>query len=625
LERYAKVFMCGIAAVFGDPSVIRFDSAVPRLLAALRHRGPDHEEAWQADISPERRLCLLHTRLAILDLSPAGRQPMTDPETGNVIVFNGEIYNFTELRSELQKLDTSYEFRSASDTEVLLRGYAAWGADMLKRLDGMFAFALYDRRRGTLLVARDHIGIKPLYFVEMQGGWAFASEVRALMDAGCSSRQIDPAGMASFLRTGAVEEPATICRGVSAFPPGSWSEISLGASHRPVRVRYWRAENFLTARSNGHEHRALLEATVREQLVADVPVGLFLSAGVDSTVLAAMATRFEGSLQAFTIRSGEGDDDEADIAAATAHRLGIRHVIEPLAAARAEAWVLDGVTAMDQPSSDGINTYLISRVSREKGMTAVLAGTGADELHGGYPHFSNLPKWRNPIMGVLADFAIIRGLRLAKRATAAERLALIRAAAPSIGAMLAEKRRYFTPSWIAHCAPHWNGPNGGLSSSASDEPAEAKDAITVGELAGYLRNMLLRDSDWATMANAQELRVPYLGRRYMEFVLGLPWSEKARKWWGPNKPLLSQEIPKDLRAIGRRPKTGFELDYPGMLLGPHAEFFRSVVQSLNATGFALDGDRLLKELAATRSHKSARRLWSLLCLGTYIQIHRLTL
>lgn len=618
--------MCGIAAVFGDPSVIRFDSAVPRLLAALRHRGPDHEEAWQADISPGRRLCLLHTRLAILDLSPAGRQPMTDPETGNVVVFNGEIYNFAELRSELQKLDTGCEFRSTSDTEVLLRGYAAWGTDMLKRLDGMFAFVIYDRRRGALLVARDHIGIKPLYFVEMPGGWAFASEVRALMDAGCSSRQIDPAGMASFLRTGAVEEPATICRGVSAFPPGSWSEISLRASHRPVPVRYWRVENFLTARSNGDDHRALLEATVREQLVADVPVGLFLSAGVDSTVLAVTAAKFApNSLQAFTLRSGEGADDEADLAAVTAQRLGIRHVIEPLAAARAEAWVLDGIAAMDQPSSDGINSYLISRVSREKGMTAVLAGTGADELHGGYPHFANLPKWRNPVVGFVADLAIIRGLRLAKRTTEAERLALIRAAAPSIGAMLAEKRRYFTPSWIAQYAPHWNGLYGGFISSVPEEPAEAKNAIMVGELEGYLRNMLLRDSDWATMANAQELRVPYLGRRYMEFVLGLSWSEKARKRKGPNKPLLSREIPDDLRAIGRRSKTGFELDYPGMLLGPHEEFFRGAIQSLNAAGFALDGDRLLNELAATRSHKSARRLWSLLCLGAYIQKHRLSL
>jgi len=618
--------MCGIASVFGDPSLIRFDWIAPRLLTGLRHRGPDHQQVWQTEVAPGRALCLLHTRLAILDLSPAGRQPMTDPETGNVIVFNGEIYNFAELRSELRKLDPSYQFRSTSDTEVLLRGYAAWGTEMLKRLDGMFAFVLYDRRRGTLLVARDHVGIKPLYFVEMRGGGlAFASEVRALMDAGLCSRQIDPAGMASFLRTGAVEEPATICRGVFAFPPGSWSEISLTAPRLPVPVRYWRAEDFLTARSDGNDHRALLEATVREQLVADVPVGLFLSAGVDSTVLAVMATKFApGSLQAFTIRSGEGADDEADLAAATARRLGIRHVIEPLAAARAEAWVLDGVAAMDQPSSDGINSYLISRVSRGKGMTAVLAGTGADELHGGYPHFGNLAKWRNPIMGLVADAALIRGLRLTKRTTAAERLELIRAAAPSIGAMLAEKRRYFTPSWIAQYAPHWTDA-GGEFVPAVDEPAEAKDAIMIGELAGYLRNMLLRDSDWATMANAQELRVPYLGRRYMEFVLGLPWSEKARKGRGPNKPLLSREIPEDLREITRRPKTGFELDYPGMLLGPHAEFFRGAIRSLGATGFALDGDRLLKALGTAPSHKEARRLWSLLCLGAYVQKHSLFL
>jgi hypothetical protein len=227
-------------------------------------------------------------------------------------------------------------------------------------------------------------------------------------------------------------------------------------------------------------------------------------------------------------------------------------------------------------------------------------------------------------MGVIADVALIPGLRLAKRATAAERLQLIRAAAPSIAAMLAEKRRYFTPSWITQHAPHWSKAGGGFI-PPGDEPAEAKDAIIIGELAGYLCNMLLRDSDWATMANGQELRVPYLGRRYMEFVLGLPWSEKGRKWRGANKPLLSQEIPDDLRAIGRRPKTGFELDYSGMLLGRHAEFFRSAIQSLNAAGFALDGDRMLKELAAEHSQKGARRAWSLLALGAYVQRHRLTI
>jgi len=618
--------MCGIAAIIGKPPAEGFAAIGNQLISALRHRGPNAQAVVQLPCGNGRELLLVHCRLSILDLSPAGNQPMRDPETGNMIIFNGEIYNFAELKAELQKLDPNYQFRSSTDTEVLLRGYAAWGTEMLKRLDGMFAFVLYDRSRGTLLVARDHIGIKPLYFVEMRGGGlAFASEVRALMDAGLCSRQIDPAGMASFLRTGAVEEPATICQGVFAFPSGSWAEISLAAPRLPVPVRYWRAENSLTARSDGKDHRAILETTVREQLVADVPVGLFLSAGVDSTVLAAKATKFApDSLQAFTLRSGEGADDEADLAATTAQQLGIRHAIEPLAAARAEAWVLDGVAAMDQPSSDGINSYLISRVSREKGMMAVLAGTGADELHGGYPHFLNLPKWRNGIMGLIADVALVPGLRLAKWATAAERLQLIREAAPSIAAMLAEKRRYFTPSWITQHAPHWSKAGGGFI-SPGDEPAEVQDAIMVGELAGYLRNMLLRDSDWATMANGQELRVPYLGRRYMEFVLGLPWSEKGRRWWGPNKPLLSQEIPDDLRAIGRRPKTGFELDYPGMLLGSHAEVFRLAIQSLNVAGFALDGGRLLKELATARSHKGARRLWSLLALGAYLERHRLTI
>jgi asparagine synthase (glutamine-hydrolysing) len=618
--------MCGIAAIIGVPSAGGFAALGAQLVAALKHRGPDAQAVVQLPCKNGRELLLVHCRLSILDLSPAGHQPMRDPESGNIIIFNGEIYNFAEIKAELQKHSPEYAFCSTSDTEVLLRGYATWGTKLLPKLDGMFTFILFDRGRRKLVVARDHVGIKPLYYARQAGGgWAFASEVRALIKADLTERRIDPAAMASFLRFGAVSEPATVCQGVRSFPAGSWAELSVDVGQELAPVPYWRPESFFNRQTNPADHAALLEATLRDQLVADVPVGLFLSAGIDSSALATLAAKLApGRIKTFTIRSGHGTDDEAEVAAATARCLGLTHVVEALSDAKIEGWVFDGIGAMDQPSSDGTNSYLVSRASREFGMIAVLAGTGADELHGGYPHFSSLPRWSNPLLAVAGKVAGAGLLDLAGRGNAAERLRLFLAAAPSLQEMLAEKRRYFTPSWIALHAPGWREIAGEPGERPVGEPADARDALALGELSGYLLNTLLRDSDWATMANSQELRVPYLGRRYIEYVLGLPWTAKGRKGQGPNKPLIAATIPPSWQGITGRPKTGFELDYPALLLGPHREAFVVATQYLNGAGFALDGARMLVELRGSQSRKDARRLWSLLALGAYLERHRLS-
>lgn len=618
--------MCGIAAVLADSSVVAFDRVGPQLIAALRHRGPDAEATWQRAVTLGKDLLLVHTRLAILDLSPAGNQPMYDPETGNVIIFNGEIYNFAELKAELRKHSPEYVFRSTSDTEVLLRGYAAWGTELLPKLDGMFAFVLFDPRRRKLVIARDHIGIKPLYFAKQtQGGWAFASEVRALMAAGLTERRVDPVGIATFLRFGSVAEPFTLCRGVRAFPAGCWAELAVDREEELSPTQYWRPEAFLERKTNVEDHSAILEATVREQLVADVPIGLFLSAGIDSTALGVMAARIAPSrMKAFTIRSGREMADEADLAELSARELGLEHTVESLAGEKAAAWVLDGLQAMDQPSSDGTNTYFVSRASRERGMIAVLAGTGADELHGGYPHFWTLPRWSNPLVTFAGKLFGAGALDLLGRRTEAERLRLILSAAPSVRAMLEEKRRYFTPSWIARHAPGWAGFAGKPPSQFPNQSSDPRDEITLGELSGYLLNTLLRDSDWATMANSQELRVPYLGCRYIEYMLGLSWSAKGKVRKGPNKPLIARLMPTELQMIVNRPKTGFELDFPTLLLGPHREVFMQATLHLNSFGFALNGCRMLQDLSASRSHKDARRLWSLLALGAYLERHGLS-
>jgi len=611
--------MCGIAAVLAPLSAIDLESCAQRLTTALRHRGPDAEAYWTKTVTPGYELLLVHTRLAILDLSPGGNQPMHDPGTGNVVVFNGEIYNFADLRAELCCIDRAYRYRSTSDTEVLLRSYAHWGMEAFAKFDGMFSLVLLDARRRCLIVARDPLGIKPLYYVRIQdGGWAFASEVRALLSAGLCGRSLDLHAIGDYLRLGAVQEPATIFSEVRAFPSGHLVELPLDNLSILQPRPYWDPRAALTPLGEPKIHRAMLSDALAAQMVADVPVGLFLSAGIDSTVLAALAAeRAGGRLQTFTIASGTGADNEAGLAAETASGLGLPHHIFSLGEHESIHWVSDGFDAMDQPSSDGINTYLVSRASREQGITVALSGTGADELHGGYNHFYLLTQMRRWLSHPLASNVVAILLRSLGRSTEAERLKLLLACSPNMPAMLEEKRRFLMPPWIAAHGPL--GVNVTLPTKGGDG-IDLLTEITLAELSGYLRNTLLRDSDWATMANAQELRVPYLGRRYVEYMLSIPWRAKGRSH-GINKPLLTELVPKTSQEIIRRRKTGFELDYTALLLGPHRYSLIDAISALNCHDFRLDANTLLSRLEVSRSRKEARRLWALFALGRYLKRH----
>jgi asparagine synthase (glutamine-hydrolysing) len=635
--------MCGIAAYFGTSA---FDSDY--FLRALAHRGPDGRGAWSsaaADTAP--RVHLAHARLAILDLSATGHQPMAlrRLESGGwrtvfgadahaadyAIAYNGEAYNFAVLRAELRT--RGHEFASTGDTEVLLRGYAEWGGELFSRLDGMFALALYDRPRRRLVVARDHLGIKPLYYTRTRdGGLLFASQVRVLIGSGLCEREIDRAALLDYLRLGSYQEPATAFDGIWAFAPGCFGVVDLDEGS-PGLLRcspYWKiTPETVAARERDWvaAHEARLRETVAEQLVADVPVGVFLSGGIDSTVLlelAAVAAR--DRLTAFTVGGELTAHDETKIAARTAANLGVKHVAVHLTRAEQEAWTADALRAMDQPSSDGINTYVVSRASRAAGLIAALGGTGADESHGAYGHGEKLARLirlhraLGPCAGALEGIAA-RLLGWSRGPVARERLELMLGQAPSPWRVAQEKRRFFTPAEIAGFWPEGGAMPGRWQAPTDDEDALAKlptqTQIMIAELRGYLANTLLRDSDWATMANAQELRVPYLGRRYIEFMLGMPSALKAPRG-GQAKPLLAGLISTANRALLALPKKGFTLNYAALLLGPLRGEFHEACRWLNRElGFRLDADASLRTLAGAETSKRANRLWALLALGYF--------
>ncbi|MDR9898008.1 asparagine synthase (glutamine-hydrolyzing) [Aetokthonos hydrillicola Thurmond2011] len=607
-----------------------------KVLAALRHRGPDSQGTWQGTVE-SGEIHLLHTRLAILDLSPAGHQPMVDVSTGNVIVFNGEIYNFQELRQQLKA--QGLEFRSDSDTEVLLLGYRLWGKQLVDHLDGMFAFLLFDAIQQHLFIARDHIGIKPLYYAQTQGGGiAFASEVRALISSDLVAKDWDYQSIHDYLVHGSVQEPRTIRQAIKAFPPAhyAWIDLKQDLVALPTPHCYWNladlAYNQLDEANTPMIHAEVLQRTLEQQLIADVPVGLFLSAGIDSTVLATLLSPVMGhKLSAFTFNLQDLTKDESHLAAMTARQLNLEHHTAQLSQKTLSYWLLDSFAAMDQPSSDGSNTYLVSRASLEHGMTVVLSGCGADELHGGYPHFRSLRQLYQVgrQAGLIKSVFIpwIEKLRSWGRSPIyQERLKLLFQQIDSPPGMVQEIRRFLTPTqihefWSAsesfdNTTMNWN------YKTDEDLNLDIETQISLNEIQGYLRNTLLRDSDWATMANQQELRVPYLGKRYMETVIQISWNYK-RTTKIRKKPLLTCHIPPNLQHVLQRNKTGFDLDYAMYLSGIMRDHLHSALTYLNeAYEFRLNSDQIERELKMGDPAKQARRYWALTTLGFYLQYHK---
>src|SRR5713101_6669406 len=390
--------MCGIFGIVSREGDVSRD-VLARALKCLAHRGPDDSGAAvvECNAGAQSHLGLAHTRLSIIDLSPLGHQPMQDPVTGNWIVFNGEIYNFRELRKELESAGVA--FKSHSDTEVILAAYRVWGESCLARLGGMFAFALWDAPRKRLLLARDPMGIKPLYYHQSKQNFIFASEVRTLLGTGLVPRKTDPTGVLSYLEFGSVYEPWTIVEGVMAVPPGHVLTVDNGSvSSReywnPLQAS-WRAESDASS-GNGiataDQLPAILRDAVLSHLVSDVPVGVFLSGGIDSSALVAVLSQNSVRASTFSLVFQEEEFNEGKYSREVARRFGTEHHEIPVSQQGMLAVLPEALCAMDQPTIDGINTYLVSAKTRAAGVKVALTGLGADEMFAGYSNFRRVPK-----------------------------------------------------------------------------------------------------------------------------------------------------------------------------------------------------------------------------------------
>ncbi len=563
--------MCGIAGIFtyhADATPLDKDELL-RIREAMITRGPDAAGLW---ISGDRRVGMAHRRLSIIDLSETGSQPMAGGEGKLRIVFNGEIYNYKTLRAELE--NKGYRFHSQSDTEVLLNLYADRGPDLVHALRGMYAFAIWDENKRGLLLARDPFGIKPLYYADDGNTFRFASQVKALLRSQKIDTRPNPAGHVGLFLWGSVPEPHTLYKGIHALPAGSTLWVSGSGSRQPAP--FFNIAEALSAahaarpvsREEGLEHlRAALLDSVRHHLVADVPVGVFLSAGLDSTTLTALAAESSSApLHTVTLGFNEyrgTENDETILAGKVANHYRTAHHPHWVSREDFQNERERLLKAMDQPTIDGVNAYFVSKAAAESGLKVAISGLGGDELFGGYPSFREIPrmvKWLAPphiVPGLGRLFRWVSAPVL-KHLTSPKYASLLEYGGTYSGAYLL-RRGLFMP-WEL---PEILGDKITREGWEELKPLMRLDQtirgamsdrvkVSVLEMSGYMRNQLLRDADWAGMAHSLEIRVPLVDVELTRRIAPL-LTETF-----PNKQDMARtpRVPLPLEILNRR-KTGF--------------------------------------------------------------------
>ena len=627
------------------------------MTAAMQHRGPD-EDGFLTNEPRAPGLALGMGRLSIIDL-PGGSQPIWNETRDVAVIFNGELYNYRELRERLTMC--GHRFSTNSDTEILVHAWEEWGEDCLPELRGMFALALLDLRERyatapILFLARDPLGIKPLYYTQTPECFLFASEVRALLAGGMASKQLSQDALTSYLLFGSVSEPISLLEGVFSVPPGHRMLLHVPDRRRTPRSRPWwdvtrspaardlqKPRDMTTAAAR---LRTMLEDAVRAHLIADVPVGLFLSSGLDSGAIAALAGRAHAGIRSFTLTFPGSAYDESELARVVAKKCGTQHKEVPLTGEAIVSRIDEAMSALDEPTMDGINTYFVSWAAREVGLKAALSGLGGDELFAGYRTFADAPRFARVIQAAWFVPSALRRMVAPLIAGMASR-----EGSPDAGKKVAAAWRYpdalpspyyyartlfppgeidriieprFRPSTInadgVTLEPTWLG----WLQRTADEARKMEPTVGLSwmEMRTYMASTLLRDTDTVSMARSLEVRVPLLDTPLVEFVMSLP--EAARQRPGVPKALLIEALGDLLPAeiLGQRKRT-FTLPWEEWLRGPlGARVEKSFASPAMALAPLLRPNALQtiwKEFQAGKTSWS--RPWSLYVLNEWCRRH----
>ena len=589
--------MCGISGIYGlDKS--SSSEMIRRMNACIAHRGPD-DEGYYID----EHVALGHRRLAIIDLSPAGHQPMQDNDQELELIFNGEIYNFMDVRP----LMNEYQFKTKSDSEVILAAYKKWGAECVHQFNGMFAFAIWNKPKQQLFIARDRLGIKPLYYFQKDKTLLFASEVRALLDSGLVPRKINRSALPDYFTYQTVHAPETLVEGVKMLMPGHTMLIS----NEGVNVQqYWSPQNNFTGEAKNKSYtdvcndvNDLLRASVKRRLISDVPFGAFLSGGIDSSAVVGLMSEVQQQpVKTFTIVFNEEEFSEAKYARIIAKKFNTDHHEFHLKPKDFLDELPLALKALDHPSGDGPNSYIVSRITRENGITMALSGLGGDELFAGYPVFSRYLKikdkqwlWKTPhAIRKLAGTALTAAKPGITSNKAKQLLELMNVDLANAFPLF---RQVGNPETIQSLLRLQRMPadqikrvlQTQLNGKASALPSLSQ--VSIAEITTYMQNVLLRDTDQMSMAVALEVRVPFLDYKLVEYVLGIP--DQFKKPVSPKKLLVDSLKGLLPDEIVNRKKMGFEFPWEAWLKNELKDFCHHHIENLSKRN-SVNGS-LLKE------------------------------
>jgi asparagine synthase (glutamine-hydrolysing) len=625
--------VCGINGIYGLQDQLIAKQKINAMNTCMRHRGPDDEGVFI-----DEKIALGHRRLSIIDLSSAGHQPMQSYDGRYKIIYNGELYNFKELKFELQRVVSgsghqAYIFQTNTDTEVIIAAYARWGSDCLSRFNGMFAFAIWDNQRNELFIARDRLGIKPLYYFYTNNVFGFSSEIRSLLSSDIIPKKLDEENLIDYLRYQTVHAPDTIVKGVKMLMPGHFIEMK---NEKLTIKKYWSITRNISKESESKSYNdvckdvnILLTKAVERRLIADVPFGAFLSGGIDSSAIVGLMSKVSDvKTKTFTITFDESEFSEAKYAALIAKKYNTDHHEIKLSPADFINELPNALNSMDHPSGDGPNTYIVSKATKNAGITMALSGLGGDELFAGYDVFKrslelNKRSWLNIVP---KGFRGIGGnlLTKIKPSVASEKISeLLKNDKIDFNSFYSLSRQVLMDKQISSIINRES-----LSGNKVSEIIEELHLTTsnhklsttsIAEISTYLQNVLLRDTDQMSMAHALEVRVPFLDYKLVEYVLGVP--DKFKSTTSPKK-LLVDSLGDLLPAeIVNRPKMGFTFPWKSWMKKELRSFCEEKMISLSKRKLFNENGvmKMWNDFLSDKPTSTWSRIWYLVVLENWLQ------
>ncbi len=626
--------MCGITGIVGNTiNSDVYQTAIQKMTNAIDHRGPNSQGLWNDEH------CLFgHRRLSIIDLSEAGNQPFISQDGRYILIYNGELYNYKDLKFELQRAEHGstnipYIFKTNTDTEVILASYLRWGNNCMKRFNGMFAFAIWDTVQQKLLIARDRLGVKPLYYQYKNNILVFASEIRALIYSGIIDKKINQSSVAEYIQYATVHAPNTMLQDVNVLMPGNFLELH---QNNLTFSQYWNISDYATSKHDlsyketCEKVNELLTASVERRLIADVPFGAFLSGGIDSSAIVGLMSKVSSEkVQTFNVSFDESEFSEAKYAKQIAQKFNTQHHEIKLTPTDFLNQLPEALAAIDHPSGDGPNSYIVSKATKKEGISMALSGLGGDEVFAGYDifkRFYELEKkaWLNiiPAKGLAGKLISAKNKSVQGDKTF-EILAL-----NSINGYQAypiNRKLFNQTDYHSLLKNKYNDSNfifNVIKNSTTDKQ-HILSRVSLYEIETYMQNVLLRDADQMSMAVALEVRVPFLDYLLVQFVLGV---KDEYKFPHTPKKLLIDSLGDLLpNEIINRPKMGFTLPWKDWLKGDLREFCEDNIIQFSKRSFVNREAILIiwNRFLNNDPKITWSRIWHLVVLNNWINTHHI--